>query len=65
MNFLESKNLSNEDSSSSSHLNKSTNLDNISDASLHCPQFKIYNSTSSVFVEHSMSNPDNDQVLYW
>lgn len=24
-----------------------------------------YSTTSSVYAEHTMSNPDNDQVIYW
>jgi hypothetical protein len=24
-----------------------------------------YSTTSSVYAEHSLSNPNNDQVLYW
>ncbi len=26
---------------------------------------KIYSSTSSVYAEHTLSDPNNDQVLYW
>jgi hypothetical protein len=24
-----------------------------------------YSTTSSVYAEHTLSNPDNDQVIYW
>jgi hypothetical protein len=26
---------------------------------------RIYSSTSSVYAEHTISDPNNDQVLYW
>ncbi len=28
-------------------------------------QRRIYSSTSSVYAEHTISDPNNDQVLYW
>jgi hypothetical protein len=26
---------------------------------------RAYNTTSSVYAEHTLSNPDNEQVIYW